>query len=270
MLDCYTAESFTDRYAGKRFDFAGTKSITVYSSVTVANTDYTRTGMTRYGTAYELGDTIQELSMAKDRAFNFTIDAGNAAEQMNIKKANERMQHQWKAVCTPEMDKYRLASWAAGKGLSSGKSVLKSGATTLTKSNVIEAIMTGNIAMNNKNVPTQGRVIFMGQSAALNVKLADQVIGVDKLAEQSVVRGRIGQIDGVDVVLVPDSYMPAKTNFIIKNTDATVDPVKIKSYKIHNDPVGVNGDLVECRWMYDSFVLDNFCDGIYVCVTSTT
>lgn len=264
MLDCYTHESFTDAYAGKRYDFAGVKSITVYSSLTVENADYTRTGTARYGATTELGDEIQELSMAKDRGFSFSIDAGNAAEQMNIKKANERMQHQWKAVCTPEMDIYRLNAWATGKGLSSGKSVLTDTAT-LTKDNVLEAIMGANIAMNNKLVPKEGRVLFMGQTSSLLLKLADYVVGVsDAMNEKYIAKGEIGQIDGVSIVLVPDSYLPTGVNFILKNRDATVDPVKIKSYKIHHDPVGINGDLVEGRWMYDSFVLDNYCNGIFV------
>ena len=51
---------------------------------------------------------------------------------------------------------------------------------------------------------------------------------------------------------------------IIKHKSATVDPMKLKNYRVHKNPMGVDGDVVEGRYIYDSFVLDSKAKGIYV------
>ena len=63
--------------------------------------------------------------------------------------------------------------------------------------------------------------------------------------------------------------MPSGVNFIIKHKSATVDAMKLKNYRVHKNPMGVDGDVVEGRYIYDSFVLDSKCNGIYVSSTST-
>ncbi|MFR7958918.1 MAG: hypothetical protein ACLU6P_00110 [Roseburia intestinalis] len=44
---------------------------------------------------------------------------------------------------------------------------------------------------------------------------------------------------------------------------ATVAPTKLEDYKIHQDPPGISGSLVEGRICYDAFVLDNKKTAIY-------
>ena len=44
---------------------------------------------------------------------------------------------------------------------------------------------------------------------------------------------------------------------MIAHPCATVAPVKLESYKTHQDPPGISGSLVEGRIVYDAFVLDN-------------
>ena len=73
----YAAKSRTDSYAGHDYDFTGVKTIKIYSVDTVPMTDYTRSGTSRFGNLTELGDAVQEMTLAKDRAFTFSIDNGN-------------------------------------------------------------------------------------------------------------------------------------------------------------------------------------------------
>ena len=135
----FALASKTDKYVGKDYDFVGVKTIKIWSVDTVAMTDYTRNGTTRFGELTELGDTVQELTLTKDRAFTFSIDAGNAAEQFNIKQANAALKRQIDEVITPEIDKYRLQAWASGKGLTDPSSILTA-TGTLAKNTVLEAI----------------------------------------------------------------------------------------------------------------------------------
>lgn len=267
----FTIGSKTDRYCGHDYEFTGVKTIKIYSVDTVPTTNYTRTGTARFGSLTELGDTTQEMTLANDKAFTFSIDAGNASEQFNIKQANKCLKREIDEVITPEIDKYRLEKWIAGNGLSSGKSVLTSKDGVLTKANIVEKIFTANATMSDEKVPTTGRVLFIPELTFLKFKLADVVMGgSDTLTAENIRRGYRGTIDGVDVVTVPSSIFPAATNFILKYKGATVDVMKLKNYRVHKNPMGVDGDVVEGRYIYDSFVLDTKCKGIYVSSTATS
>lgn len=266
----FTIGSKTDRYCGHDYEFTGVKTIKIYSVDTVPTTNYTRTGTARFGALTELGDTTQEMTLAVDKAFTFSIDAGNASEQFNIKQANKCLKREIDEVITPEIDKYRLSKWVAGNGLTSGKSVLTSKDGVLTKANIVEKIFTANATMSDEKVPTTGRVLFIPELTFLKFKLADVVMGgSDTLTAENIRRGYRGTIDGVDVVTVPSSIFPAATNFILKYKGATVDVMKLKNYRVHKNPMGVDGDVVEGRYIYDSFVLDTKCKGIYVSSTAT-
>jgi hypothetical protein len=76
--------------------------------------------------------------------------------------------------------------------------------------------------------------------------------------------GDLGTIDGVKVVVVPSSYMPANTDLILTHPSACVAPMILSDYVIHDNPPGINGWLVEGRVVYDAFVLDAKVDAIAV------
>ncbi len=258
VVERFSKQSITDAFCGKDYDFTGVKTVKVYTVDTVATTDYTRSGTSRYGTVTELGDTVQELTVSQDKGFTFSIDKGNAQEQYNVKQSNKALQREWDEVVTPEIDKYRLSAWAAGAGLT------KTNAAAPTKDTILEMLLTAGAAMNNALVPRVGRAIFIPESVYILTQLADQIITNDKLGEKAIVNGSVGMIGQMNVVPVPDSYMPENTQFLIKYKSSTVDPVKLRDYKIHVDPPGISGDLVEGRYIYDSFVLNTKNKGIYV------
>lgn len=261
VAERFSLGSLTDAYAGKEYDFSGVKSIKIYSVDTVTMGDYTRTGSDRFGTLNELGDTVQEMTMTKDRAFTFSIDKGNSAQQFNIKAATKALKRQIDEVVTPELDTYRLKAWSEGTGVQTATG-------TISKANVIESIMTGGMALSNALVPKKNRVLFIKESIYLHAKLADQVIGIDRLGEKAVKDGSVGTLDNMKVVPVPDSYFPEGVNFMIKYKNCTVDPVQLKTYRVLTEQRGIDGDVVEGRIIYDSFVLASKAKGIYVHKTS--
>jgi hypothetical protein len=118
IAERFKDQSITDAYAGKKYDFDGAQSIKIYTVDKVALNDYSRTAAGgRFGTVAELGDTIQTLTMSQDKSFTFSIDHGNAADQINIKHANEQLKSNWDEVVTPAIDQYRFSKWANGAGL---------------------------------------------------------------------------------------------------------------------------------------------------------
>lgn len=256
VAERFALNSITDAYAGKDYDFSGVKSIKIYSIDTVEMGDYTRSGSERFGTLTELGDTVQEMAMTKDRAFTFSIDKGNNVQQFNVKAATKALKRQIDEVVTPELDKYRLTAWA-------GKAGLTAVDASLTKSNIIEKIFTGGMNMSNALVPKKNRTLFIKESLYLQCKLADQVVGIDTLGAKSVKDGSVGTLDGMKVVPVPDSYFPENLNFMIKYKGATVDPVQLKTYRVLTEQRGIDGDVVEGRIIYDAFVLTSKAKGIF-------
>ena len=62
---------------------------------------------------------------------------------------------------------------------------------------------------------------------------------------------------------MPKNGLPEGFGFMIAHPVATVAPSKLEDYKIHQDPPGISGSLVEGRICYDAFVLDNKVNAIY-------
>ena len=76
-------------------------------------------------------------------------------------------------------------------------------------------------------------------------------------------RGVVSNLDGANVLKIPASRLPKDFGFMLAHPCATVAPTKLEDYKIHVDPPGISGDLVEGRIVYDAFVLDNKVKAIY-------
>ena len=76
-------------------------------------------------------------------------------------------------------------------------------------------------------------------------------------------KGVIGMLDGMAVIKIPAIRLPEKCGFMICHPSATVAPTKLEDYKIHQDPPGISGVLVEGRINYDAFVLENKAKAIY-------
>lgn len=268
IAERFTLGSLTDEAAGHDYNFAGVKTIEIFSIDTVPTKDYTRTGTARYGEVTELGDTKQELTLAVDKGFTFSIDAGNASEQFNLKQANKCLKREWDEVCTPEIDAYRLKSWANGRGLSGDNTVLTNADGSLTKSNIVDAIFNGSATMSDNKVPRKNRYLFIPELTFVKFKLAE-VVMAHQMNKEAVQNGFKGTIDGMKVITVPSSLWPTLTaggniNFIIKYKGATVDPMKLKNLRVQKNPMGIDGDVVEGRYIYDSFVRDTARNGIYV------
>lgn len=267
----FTIASKTEASTGHDYNFVGVKTVQIPIIDVAEMNDYTRVGSNRYGTPKELGDTLQELTLNKDRSFTFTIDKGNAVQQFNIKNANRALRRQIDEVVIPEIDTYRLLKWATGNGLSAGNAVLSSNDGTLTELNIVSKIFEASAKMNDEKVPVGGRTLFIPELTFVKFRLADVVMAADGIAAGNIQNGYRGDIDGMRVVTVPSSLWPTGGyNFIIKLKGATVDPVQLREYKIHTDPPGINGALVEGRIIYDSFVLDTEAKGIFVSRTTTT
>ncbi|MEL4862180.1 chitobiase/beta-hexosaminidase C-terminal domain-containing protein [Pseudoflavonifractor phocaeensis] len=258
VAETFKKESLTDSATGKGYSFSGVRSIKVMSVDTVPLNDYRRSGSNRYGEPVELGDTVQELTMRDDKSFAMTIDKGNQSDQMNLKGAARAMRRETEQVMVPYVDKYRFREWAANAGIVKGLSAAPA------KNTIVDAVFDAGCDMDNLMVPGAGRTLFLPNTYYKLLALSDQFLGVDKLGAKVLTKGEMGEIDGMTVKRVPDSYFPENVYFMVKYKGCTVDPVKLNEANIHTDPPGISGNLMEGRFYHDAFVLGAKANGLYV------
>lgn len=252
----FSREAMSTPAVNNDYDFVGVKTVNVYSVPTAPMNDYNKNGSSRYGTPNELENSVQELTMTKDRSFTFTIDRGNFNDTQMANAAGAALQRQLREVVIPEIDTYRFKVICDNAGTSVSGAV--------TKNNAYDAFLDGTNALVDNKVPLTGAVAYVSSSYYKLIKLDSSFIKQSDLSQKITIKGQIGMIDGVPVVVLPKSYMPEGVEFFITNKIATTAPVKLSEYKIHDNPPGINGWLVEGRVYHDAFVLENKKKAIYV------
>lgn len=267
IAEIFKLESVVDGRTNKDYEFTGVKSVHVQTPITQALNDYTRTGSNRYGTPTEMQDSDQELILAKDRSFAITIDKGNLTEQQNTKKSGQMLKAEIKEQVTPEMDKYALQQFADN----AGKIVALSADPAV--GTVVGLLSAGMTYLSNKKVPIEGRYIWIGWTDFGTLRMSTEWIGIDSLGAKSLEKGELGLFMGARVIPVPDDYLYKSTSqchFLIAHKSAIMQPKKIQDYFVKQDPPGINGALLEGRFIYDAFVLGAKADGIYAGVETST
>lgn len=255
----FKLKSLTEAAVNQDYDWDGVNTIKVYSIPTVAMADYTRSGSARYGTPADLVDTIATYLIAKDRSFTFVIDKGDKQDSMNVRDAGKALGRQHDEVIVPELDTYRLAKLVTSAAANGGRPT----ATNITASNAYASFLTANAKLDDNKVPQPGRVAFVTPTYYNFIKQDPTFIKASDSAMAKLNSGQVGDIDGVPIIKVPSSYFPVKTPFILTHKSAMVAPKKLEDYKVHENPPGINGNLVEGRIIYDAFVLDAKKTAIY-------
>lgn len=255
----FKREALSNAGVNQDYSWEGAKTIKVTAVDTVAMGDYTRSGSNRFGTAKELENQLQELTLTQDKSFSFTIDKMNEEETMI--KAAEALGRQIRERVVPLIDTYRFKQMVE----KSGKKVEED----LTKTNVYEAVVTATEVLDDAEVP-ENRVIFATPEAIKLLKLCDGYVKAGDLAQDRIIfKGQVAELDGMPVVKVPKARLGANTNFIVAHASATVAPIKLADYRIHQDPPGISGSLVEGRVYFDAFVLEQKKAAVYASVRKT-
>ena len=258
IAEMFVQESVMDGRLSRDYEMTGVKTVKISTPLTVPLNDYQRTGVSRYGTPTEIQDIVQELTMSQDKSFTATVDKGNQSDQQGIKAAGRMMGLELKERVVPAKDKYTLETLTHKAGKIMGNS------TALTKANVVERIADGVTYLDDKEVPQTDRTLYIPTSTFKFLVLSPEFLGVDKLAEKSLKKFKVGEFLGMDVVRVPAGRWPANVNFMIVYKGSAVAPVKINETRLHQDPPGISGNLLEGRFYYDAFVIGVKADGIYV------
>ena len=224
--------------------------------------DYDRAGAntaknwSRFGPVAGLDATTEEMTLKKDRSFTFAIDKLDEDETAGQLQAASALARQLREKVIPEIDTYVYGVMCNGAGN-------KPAATALTAENICGEIFKANTALDNSEVPETGRIIVVTPDIYLLMKQSKDIFLETDVAENMRLHGVIAQLDGAQIIKVPANRLPEKFGFMIAHPVATVAPTKLEDYRIHQDPPGISGDLVEGRVCYDAFVLENKAKAIY-------
>lgn len=258
----FSSESKKALLTNQDFDWTGAHSIKIYKVSTSAMNDYDRaasntaTNWSRFGPVAGLDATTEEMTLKKDRSFTFAIDRLDEDETAGQLQAASALERQLREVVIPEVDNYTFGVMCENAGN-------KPAALALTAENICGEIFKANTTLDNAEVPETERIIVVTPDIYLLMKQSKDIfLNADITAEMRL-NGVIAQLDGAQIIKVPANRLPSDFGFMVAHPVATVAPTKLEDYRIHQDPPGISGDLVEGRICYDAFVLDNKKAAIY-------
>lgn len=259
--ELFATESKKSLLTNDDFDWTGAHTVKVYKVGTSKMNDYKRnpvSGFTgsRYGDINDLDATTEEFTLQKDRSFTFAIDKLDTDETAQQLAASTALARQQREVVIPEVDAYVY-------GVMSTRAGHKPDPIKLTATNVFTEIVSANNALDNAEVPETDRILVVSPDTYTLMKKSKNIVMETDISNELRIRGVIAMIDGAKVIKVPAVRLPKNFGFMLAHPCATVAPTKLEDYKIHVDPPGISGSLVEGRICYDAFVLDNKVKAIY-------
>ena len=217
--------------------------------------------------------TWETLTLSKDRGVSFTVDAMDDEETLGT--AFGRVAGEFVRVHeVPELDAYRFAKMA------SAVTPVKADITVGT-TDVPTLIDTATMAMDDAEVPYEGRILFVSPTAYAGLKAKI----TRYLANETTVDRNVEMYNDMRVITVPQvrfntavtlnsgassfGFAPTaggfKINFLIVHPSAVAQVVKHRVPRIWTPDQNINADAYkfDFRVYHDCFVLENKVNGIY-------
>lgn len=250
------------------FDFTGAKTVRIYKIKTAPMQDYGRNSIlegnwSHYGEVTTLDATTEEMTLTKDRSFTFEIDKLDTDETNQNLEAASALNRQIREVVIPEIDIYTY-------GVLTSKAGIKPSAVSLTPENIYDQITTASAALDDNEIPDHDRYLLVTPNVLKMMKLNKNIYLNEDLGVDLRKKGVMATLDGAAIIKVPSSRLPENFGFLYGHPCAAVLPVKLSDYKIHSNPPGLSGSLVEGRINYDAFILDNKANALYYQAVTTS
>ena len=262
----YTDEQFASEskkalLTNQDFSWSGAHSVKVYKITTSKMNDYGRSGpeegnWSRYGAVEGLSATTEEMILKKDRSFTFAIDALDEDETAQQLAAASTLARQNREVVIPEVDTYTYSVMCQNAGH-------KPAAKALTAANIYTEVLAASQALDDAEAPETDRVLVVTPATYALMKKCKDIVMETDVGSDLRLKGVIAILDGMNVQKIPANRLPADFGFMVAHPCATVAPVKLETFNIHQNPPGISGALVEGRVVYDAFVLENKAQALY-------
>ncbi len=255
IVERFKMTAVTSAAVNYNYKFDGSDTVYISSVNTMPMGNYTKSGTSRYGTPLDIGDTQQVVTLSKDRSFTGIIDKGDVQDQKIQKQASACLLRQTDEIITPEIEEYRLGKMAAKPeyvAVDTDLATIAGGSA-----DVYDVFLAMNAAATNGLAPKTGRVCFVTPSViAMFLRSGGKFLQYGQPSQEMIIKGIVGEVGGVQIIEAPESIMPDDCVMLMAHKDATVAVEKLKDFTIHENPPGINGNLIEGRIRYDAFVLD--------------
>lgn len=230
-------------------------------------------------TGYPVGSVNlawETLTLENDRGTQLHVDRFDNEETKGIAFGKLAAEFE-RTQMIPEVDAYTFAKLFAGTGNTVG-----TGAITVGTTDVPALIEAAEMELNNAEVPTEGRILYVSPKAYAGLKSKI----TRYLANEGTVNRNVEYFDDMRVIMIPEGrfysaitlqtgatnfgYVPTtggyKLNFMIVHPTAVKKALKHVMPKIFSPDVVQGSDswLLDYRAYYDVFVLENKTKGIYV------
>lgn len=258
----FSTESKKSLLTNTDFSWNGAHTVKVYKVTTSDMHDYRRGGAvpegqwSRFGPVDDLDAITEEFTLTKDRSFTFAIDKLDTDETAQQLAAASALARQNREVVIPEVDGYVYGVMCANAGH-------KPAAKALTPENIYTEILAASEALDDAEAPEAGRVLVVRPAVYVLLKKCKDIVMETDVGNNLRLKGVIATLDGMSVQKIPAKRLPADFGFMVCHPVATTAPVKLEDFRIHQDPPGISGSLVEGRICYDAFVLENKAKAIY-------
>jgi hypothetical protein len=276
--ELYQKESvtaFMDAQTEPAVGFENANVVKVYKISTVGLGTYSR------ATGYPIGDVTGEwetMTLAVDRAREMSIDRMDNEETFGMAFGKLAALFTKEKV-VPEVDAYRFAKYAGWSG------ILTTAEAVLTSGTVLAAVDAAMAAMDDQNIPQEGRYLF----ASYTVKRFIEQAVSRQLANQSTFDKRLRSLDGVPIIGVPQNrfytqitldagatttaggYTKTATtgrdiNFMAVYPPAVIQATKLANLKVFDPDENQTKDAwkIQYRMYHDAFVYENKVSSIYL------
>ena len=256
--------AFASNLAGKttsEYKLDGSEGIYLTSLDPIALNNYNMAATSnRYGTPTEVQDAQQFIAWDYDKSYSATVDKANYQDGGYLKASGAVIEEQNNEVVAPFIEQNFYAKLFAKCGKSITGSA-PSSSTILSRMTAIEA------AMRNARIPKTDRFVAMGTT---NVQLIRHALtNCDNITDKMLIKGLVGRIGTLNVIETADDDLPANVYMIAWWKKAAVLAFDVKEAKVHQDPPGINGALIEYRVRGVADVVGKYAGGVVVDVNTS-
>ena len=275
--EIYKAGSLTARLDGmsKPVSFAGANVVKVFKTSVVGMGTYSRS------TGYPVGDvtgTWETLTLATERGRELFMDREDDEETLGMAFGTLVGEYMRTAVI-PEVDAYRFSKYASWSGIEEVDTP-----ATLSSSTVLAAIDTATEFMNGKQVPADGRILFVSETVQTFLNQA-----VSRMySNEKAISTAVNEYNNMPVIMVPQTrfykgitldagasasaggYVKTVStgrdiNFLMVHPSAVLQVAKHDNLKLFDPDTNQDKDgwKVQYRLYHDAFVYENKVDGVY-------
>ena len=261
LLDeVYKAASLTTDLENSAVKFDGSKTVKVLKLTVPPLGTYTR------NTGYTDGDVTADweaFTLTQDRGTEFSVDAMDDEETLNMTFGNASSEFIRRSV-VPQVDAYRFAAMAKAEGVGTAAATLTTGDAA------IKAITAAMTAMDEAEVPTEGRILYITPTLKRLIDELDSYKSkkcLDGISKTVIVpQSRFYSDVTVDDKGFAKAEGAANLNFIIVDPKAAFAVAKHKKLRVFDPDTNQKRDdyLFQYRLYHDMFVYPQKAAGIYV------